>query len=485
MSLGQKTLSGFIWTLSSNLGSKVITLILGIILARLLDPEDFGLVAMLYIFFEVSNVIVNSGFSQALIREDTFTEEDKSTAFSINLILAVSLYLILWFGAPWIARFYENSQLVDLTRVMGLTIIIQGLTVVQRADLVHHLRFKLVSLISIISGLIAGIVSVILAFQGFGVWSLAANYVLVTLGFSIIIYAKNPWFPKYFIIRESFQRLFGFGSKLFLSGLLDTFYRNVYKLIIGKFFSASVLGFYTQAQIYVQQLTQGTISTLQSVTYPILSKTKNDPERLKLAYRKIILASSYILFPLTIGLGLVAEPLILTLVGEKWRQSVPFLQLLCLSGALYHLHSINLNILKVMGRSDLFLKLEVIKKVNITIAIVIGLSFGIWGLLIAQVISSYVALLINMYYTRKFIDYSYLEQFKDLLPVLIQSLPMFCGVFLFLHYTALPSFISLGGAVLLGAILYLGTTISVRSFALKQIVDLLSDKYPQIKRLGL
>src|SRR5690606_20921933 len=270
-----------------------------------------------------------------------------------------------------------------------------------------------------------------------------------------------------------------FGSKLFASGLLDTFYQNIYKLIIGKFFMASTLGLFTQARVFVDQVTLSATSTLQTVTYPILSKTKNDPERLKRAYQKIIMASSFVIFPLTMGLAVLAKPFILTLVGEKWIDAVPFIQILCFSGALYHLHSINLNVLKVMGRSDLFLKLEIIKKINITIAVIIGIQFGIWGLLLGSVISSYIALFINMHYTQRFINYSYKEQFKDLLPIVFQSLPMLIGVAAFVYLTDFANTLTLIIGSLLAMLLYLSVTYSIKSQALIYIVELLSEKFPK------
>lgn len=485
MSLGQKALGGFAWTLASNLGLKAVTLVVGIILARLLTPEDFGLVAMLMVFFAVSQSLVNSGFNQALIREDELTEKDKGTAFSLNVIIAIACYAILWWAAPAIADFYNNQLLIDLTRLMGLSVIFQSFTLVQQAQLTHGLKFKKLMVVSVSASVLTGVLAIILALQGYGVWALAIKYVALSFVTSLLFYVINPWVPKYFISKASFKRLFGFGSKLLASGLLDTFYQNIYKLIIGKFFTAATLGLFTQARLYVDQVTQSATSTLQTVTYPILSKTKDDPTRLKKAYQKIIMASSYVIFPLTMGLAVLAKPLILTLVGEKWIEAVPFLQILCFSGALYHLHAINLNILKVMGRSDLFLKLEIIKKVNITIAIIIGIQFGIWGLLIGSVVSSYIALLINMYYTNRFIKYTYKEQFKDLLPILFHSLPMLIGVYLFVYLTQLSNIVTLTISGLLGIVLYFGFTLGIKSLALKYIIELLSGKYPKLKKLKL
>lgn len=485
MSLGQKALGGFFWTLLSNVGNKLITLIIGVILARLLTPADFGLVAMLYIFFEVSQSLINSGFGQALIREDTLTEKDKGTVFYINLVVSIVCYLILFFAAPLIADFYDNQILIDLTRFMGISIVFSALAIVQRSSLTHRLAFKKLMIVNLVTNVLTGIIGVGLAFYGYGVWALAIKYVSQAFFMTTILFAINPWLPKNFIFMESFNRLFGFGSKLLLSGLLNTTYQNIYKLIIGKFYTAATLGLFTQAQLYVNQVTQSAVGTLQTVTYPILSKAKDDPIRLKNAYRKIIMASSFVIFPLVIGLGILAEPFVLTLVGQKWLEVVPFLQILCLSGALYHLHSINLNILQVMGRSDLFLKLEVIKKVNITIAVVVGLQFGIWGLMIGQVISSYIALLINMYYTNRFLSYNYKEQFKDLLPIIMFTLPMLGTLILLQKATDLSATLELILGTFLGGFIYFTTTYLIKATALSYIVELLSNRFTLLKKLNI
>ncbi|WP_281777525.1 lipopolysaccharide biosynthesis protein [Croceibacter atlanticus] len=485
MSLGKQTLGGFTWTFISNIATKFLGLFIGIVLARLLTPKDFGLVAMLYVFFEVSNSFVNSGFSQALIREDVLSEKDKATAFNINILVSISFYALLWFCAPAIADFYENEKLVLLARVMGITIIINAFTIVQRADITHKLLFKKLSVILVTANVIAGIVGIAMAYMGYGVWSLASKYIVMAFMTSFLFYVMNPWYPKFFIIRESFKRLFGFGSKLFLSGLINTIYDNIYKLIIGKYFSAVTLGLYTQAKLYVTQVTLSAVSTIQTVTYPILSKAKNEPQRLKNAYRKIIIATSFVIFPITIAMGLLAKPLILVAIGEQWVDAIPFLQILCVSGVLYHLHAINLNILKVLGRSDLFLKLEIIKKINITIAILIGINFGIWGLLIASVISSYIALLINMYYTNKHIDYSYANQFSDLLPIFLQTIPMVLAIYAITLILGNNHILILILSTVLGIIVYLGTAILFKSKSLKSIIDVLGTKFPQLQKINL
>lgn len=485
MTLGEKALGGFFWTLTSNIGLKSVTLIVNIVLARLLVPEDFGLVAMLMIFFAVSQSFVESGFSQALIREKELTEKDKATTFYLNVMIAVVCYLVLWIAAPKIASFYNNEKLIALTRFMGLSIVFQSFYIVQQATLTHALNFKKITIVSLTASVLSSVIAVVMAYQNLGVWALAVKYVSFSLIAAILFYVVNPWYPRASFSRQSYHRLFGFGSKLLLSGLLDTFYQNIYNLIIGKYYSAATLGYYAQAKMYVDQATQTSTSTLQTVTYPILSQTKDDLERLRSSHKRIIMASSYIIFPLTIGLAVLAEPLIMTFVGEKWKGAIPLVQILCVSEILYHLHAINLNLLKVMGRSDLFLKLEVIKKINTTIAILIGIKFGLWGLLIGSVVNSYVALFINMYYTHRLVQYSYREQIADLLPVVLHTLPMLLLLYLFVNYITLPHMVMLIIGLLLGVISYFGFTYVIKSRALVYIMELLSHKVRFLKRVKL
>lgn len=430
MSLAQKAFSGVIWTAAERIGLQLIQFAVVVVLARLLSPADFGVVALLMVVFAVSGVLVNGGFTAALIRESNLTEADKSTAFWLNVFAALALYVIIWIGAPAIASFFGTPQLSGLTRFMALSLIFQALSLVQQADLTHRLAFKQLGLRSIAASLVTGVIAIIAAVLGAGAWALAIQFVLVAAFNALFLWLINPWHPKYLVNRNSFNKLFGFGWKLALSGLINEVYLNIYRMVIGKMFSPVILGYYTQAQSFQSLASKSLVEMLQKVTYPVLAKVNTDPTRLKRGYKTMIRISSYVVFPAMIGMALVSEPLIVTLVGEKWRDSIPFLKLLCISGALYHLHSINLNVLKVLGRSDLFLRLEIIKKVNTTIAVIVGLQFGIWGLLTAQVVSSYVALFINMYYTRRFIDYSITEQLRDVGEILIYSLPMAIVVWL-------------------------------------------------------
>ena len=463
MSLKKQATKGFIWVAIERFGQLFLQGVLFVILARLLSPEDFGLIAMLTIFFAISQSFIDSGMGQALIREKHISDEDRSTVFWSNMLLSVLFYIILFFSAPFIASFYEQPQLIALTRVMGLSVIFFGVTIVQRSELTQKLNFKAQAYATLPAFVIAGITSVILAFQGFGVWALVAQYLLISAFSSMILWLMQPGKILFIWNRSSHNRLFGFGYKLLLSGLLNTIYTHAYKLVIGKLFAASVLGFYTQAQKMRDIITHGLMNVISKVSYPLLSKAGEDTKRLKNIYQQLIRGSSFIVFPSILLLMILAKPIVLYVLGKQWLPSVAILQIICTHGILYHLHAINLNALKVLGRSDLFLKLEIIKKINITVAIIIGIPFGIYGLLIGQVISSYIALFINSYYTVKFLKYSYIQQGKDILGVLTLSVPMVVFVFTFQWFIGINSLGMLALCGMLAGLCYLITNIAYRT----------------------
>jgi O-antigen/teichoic acid export membrane protein len=454
-SLGEKSLSGLLWAFLDKLGGSSVNFLITIILARLLFPEDFGLVAMVMIFFELSSVFVESGFSTALIREKTISEADKSTTFIFNLITAVVLYIALFFCAPLIAAFFEQPLLTLLVRVMGLNLIIEALSIVQGSTLTQQIDFKTQAKARFGAIALSGIAGVAAAFQGLGVWALVVRILVMAVVQTFFLWKLNPWKPSFVFSKESFRRLFGFGSKILSAALLDKFFSHIYKLVIGKFFAAATLGFYAQAANFSNMVINTLFRTVQTVTYPVLSKLQDDLARLKEGYRKILKLSSFVIFPAMTLLGVLAEPILAVLVGDKWLPSVPFLQLLCLAGATYHFTTVNLNMLLVLGRSDLSLKLEVVKKIVIGLAILIGLPFGVMGLVIGEVIATYINMSINAWYSKKFLNYSFGEQLLDVAPTLGISLAMGAAVYLAtFSYESSPALLILG--LILGGAAYLG-----------------------------
>ena len=399
-----------------------------IVMARILTPEDYGLVGMLAIFLAVSQSLIDSGFSQALIRKMDRTEIDNCTVFYFNIVVGLVLYLILYFLAPLVAKFYDAPAITSIMRVICISVIINSLVVVQRALYTVNIDFKTQAKASLSAAIVSGIIGITMAYKGFGVWSIVTQQ-LTNLGINAgLLWLFSKWRPRLLYSWKSFRELFSFGSKLMLSGLLDTLYKNIYTLVIGKVFNASSLGHYTRAHQFADFPSSNLTGIMQRVTYPVLCNIQEDDERLKNVYRRFLKLSAFIIFPLMLGLSAVSEPFVEIFIGRQWSYCSSLLQILCFSMMWFPIHAINLNLLQVKGRSDLFLRLEVIKK-TIGIAILcVTIPMGLTVMCFGQIISSIVALIINTYYTGKLIDIGFFKQMKDLLPITLLSLAMFAVV---------------------------------------------------------
>lgn len=454
-SLKQKTLKGTIWSTIENLSVQGIGFIVMIFMARILTPADYGLVGMIAIFIAISNSLINSGFSYALIRKQDRTEEDISTVFYFNIVIGAVLYIILFFCAPLIADFYDVPKLCPITRAIGLTLIFNSFGLVQRALFSSKIDFKTQAKATLISAILTGAVGLSLAYTGFGVWALVIQQLTNALLTSILFWMFSKWRPSLLFSWQSFKEMFSFGFKLQISTLIDTIYKNIYGLVIGKIFKQSDLGYYSRAYSFSDMGSSTLTFVFLRVSYPVLCTIQDEEERLREAYRKILKTSSFIVFPLMVGLAAVAKPFIITILTTKWEYSAILLVPICLSQMWYPVHSINLNILQVKGRSDLFLRLEIIKKV-IGIGILAGTApFGLYIMCWSLVLSSLISLMINTHYTGKLLNLGFLVQMKDLIPILILSLFMGSAVFLTLHFTTLPSVAQLGIGIVEGAILYI------------------------------
>jgi len=456
LSLKQKTITGLSWSFIDNFANLGITFIVGIILARLLEPREFGLVGMTTIFIAISQSFIDSGFTQALIRKQNCTQTDYSTVFFFNLAVGILFFILLLITAPLISSFFNEPQLTLIVQVLSLGLIISALTIVQRARLTKDINFKLQTKISIIATIVSGGIGIWMAYSGYGVWALVTKTITGFAFTSLLLWMWNKWKPTLEFSVQSFKEMFSFGSKLLLSGLLDTTYRNIYLLIIGKFFSATELGYYARADQFANLPSQNITGVIQRVSYPILSSIRADIPKLKTAYQRLIKSTMLITFVLMLGLAAIAEPLVLTLIGHKWLPSVIYLQLLCFYGMLYPLHALNLNILNVLGRSDLFLKLEVIKKILAVPVIIFGILYGIKILIFGMIILAIIALYLNSYWSVKFINYSLKQQTKDLIPAF--SIATFIGIIVFglgfiLDVTNLAKLIV---QILMGTLLFVG-----------------------------
>lgn len=409
--------SGFLWSAIDSFGTQGLGLIVSLTLANILGPADFGLVAMLTIFIAIGNVFVTSGFNSALIRKLDRNEKDYATTFYFSLAVSLICYGLLFVSAPLIANFYQQPELVALTKVIALSIVINTFAIVPRTLLAVSLNFKGQAKANLIALVCSGIAALSMAFNGFGVWALVSQQIIFAIVSVIMLNVGAPWLPVEKFCKRSFKELFGFGSKLLASGLLDTIYTNIYGLIIGKQFSAAQLGIFNQAHKLSSMPAMTFTGVIQKVTYPMLSAMQNDSEKLDKAYLKTLQISTMVIFPIMFGVCIIAEPLINLLLGEKWDDSAPLISILTMAFALYPVHAINLNMLQVKGRSDLFLKLEVIKKIIITVILFTTVHLGITAMCIGMVVTSYLALVVNTYYTAKLSSITQSKQLLALLPI--------------------------------------------------------------------
>lgn len=453
-SLKNKTVKGTVWSTLERFSVQGIQFIVMILMARILTPGDYGLVGMIAIFIAVSQSLIDSGFSQALIRKQERTEVDNSTVFYFNIAVGLFLYLLLYVAAPFIADFYNEPQLTSITRVIGVSLIFNSLAVVQRALLTLKLDFKTQAKASLSGAVISGIVGIAMAYTGFGVWAIVFQQI-VNLGVvTLLLWVFSKWKPLWAYSWSSFRELFSFGSKLLASGLLDTIYRNVYLIIIGKVFKASDLGYYTRSHQFSDFASSNITGIFQRVSYPVLCTIQNDDERLANVYRRMLRVSAFVIFPLMIGLAATAHPFIISILTEKWLFSATLLVPLCFAQMWYPVHAINLNLLQVKGRSDLFLRLEVIKKIIGIIVVCCTLPFGLLALCWGGLVSSIIGIVINTYYTGKLIHLGFFKQMKDLLPTLLLSLATGAVVYLTVTFIPMNSWIALSVGVVEGILIY-------------------------------
>lgn len=412
------------WSAIDNVAQFGVQFIVSIVLARLLSPDDYGLIGIITIFTTVCTAIINGGFSNALIRTQKPTDEDYNTAFICNLLISILLYTIVFLCSPLIADFFNRQDLVALTRVSSFTMIIGALAIVQQTRLTKKIDFKTQTKITLIASVASGGIGIVLALMDFGVWALVIQGIISQMIRTVFLWVFNHWIPSIRFSKESFNRLFGFGWKLMVSGLLDSLWKELYQLVVGKFYSPATLGQYTRAKQFSTMFSSNLSGVIQRVTYPVLSEIQDEKERMIAAYRKIIKTTMFITFALMFALGAVSEPLLYCLIGPKWHEAATYLPLICLVGSLYPLHSINLNMLQVQGRSDLFLGLEIIKKIIGLAPLFIGAFVGIFPMLYTIVITGIISYFLNSYFSGKLLGYSSWMQLRDIAPSFFISLTM-------------------------------------------------------------
>ncbi len=422
--LKAKSINGVLWALTGRYGYLFIQFFIFIVLARLLSPKDFGLIGMTIIFFAVANVLVNSGFGVAYIQKKNVDEKDASTIFYFNLVLSIFIYLVLWFTAPIIANFYQQSILKSLIRVMGLIIIIQSFNVIQNSILVRKMDFKKRSQVLLIASLVSGILGITAAAINFGVWSLViqkiGNGIFLALGFWIV----TKWKPKIVFCMQSLKSMFSFGSFILFSSLIATIFNNIYYFIIGKFYPAAYLGFYTNAKKIQSLASEQSTDEVSRVLLPVLSKLQEDNKELKKSVQRFLNTWFFFIMPILIILIVLARPLVITLFKEKWEPMIPFLQLLCILGIIYPLHLINSRVLIAKGLSKLNFGIEFLRNALRICNILITIKLGVLYLIFGEICLSFFITVLFAFYTNRLIKFSIFEQVQGIFPVISGSLIM-------------------------------------------------------------
>lgn len=436
MSIKDRTLNGMLWSFIGEFFDKGIAFVVGIVLARLLSPREYGLVAMVTIFSSLTIPFINSGFSQALMRKEKCTQIELSSVFYFNFLSGLLFYLILFFSAPYISRYFNEPELTKIARVVGLIIIIDAVSIIQITILNKNIDFKLQAKIIFIASILSSILGIIMAYYGFGVWSLVYKMMLFQIIRSFLLWSLNKWRPSKEFDISCLKELFGFSSKLLVSGIVDKIYYNLYNLVIAKYFSAITLGLYSRADMFKSMISSNLSEIVARVAFPILATLKSEPDKLENVYKKILSSTMLITMLSLFCMAAISESMIITLIGENWRDSILYLQLLCMVGIFYPGIAITRNLLYVFGLSGLVLKLEIMSKILAIPTVIIGIIWGIKLMILAMIFSGIIEYFVRAHFAGKLIKYSIWKQLLDLLPSFFISLTI--GVVIYMIGSYLP-----------------------------------------------
>ncbi len=452
--LKHKTKVGLYWSFFNQFANNGLQFVVGIVMARLLSPEDYGITALPAVFMAIAGTLMDAGFSSAMVRKPELTEKDLSTSFYYSILVGITCYLAIFIAAPWIADFYNVPVLEPLVRVTALTFLWGPLSTPQNVILQRRLDFKTPARISVITKIVGSIVGISFAYLGYGLWALVIMGVVSSLLGLIQTWFVVRWLPKAGWSKDSFKYLWSFGNKIIATYILDQVYQNITPIVIGKYYSPAQLGQYNRAQGYADLPSKQVTGMVQGVTFPVLSKLQGDKEKLAEKYRMMIKTLSFVITPIMLGLSALAYPVVVVLVGEKWAPCVIFLQVMCFTKCLYPIHSLNVNLLMVSGRSDIYLKLEIQKKILGVIMLAVTLPISVMALVWGNLIYSILLLVVNTHYTSKLINVSLFTQLKDVMPSWLLSFAMFMCVW---GYAQLVDnhYVQIGGGFVIGAIVYL------------------------------
>lgn len=451
-SLTDKTVKGVGWNSLDRVANYGIGFIVGIILARLLSPEEYGLIGIIGIFTSIFNIILDSGLSTALIRKDGVTNTDYCTVFWTNLILSFVLTAALYFSSSLIGDFFNRPELVPYIHVMAFILVINALSITQQARLTKKIDFKTQTKISLISHVLSGVIGIAMAYTGFGVWSLVAQQMTSRIFTTILLWVYNKWWPNLVFSWSSFRDLFGFSWKLLVAQIINTFFNQIYHTVIGKVYSPNTLGQYTRASQYVHLVSSSIGDVVLKVSLPVMSSIQNEEERLLRGFRTMIKTTVFVSSVLLMGMAACAKPLIYVLIGEQWLPCVPMMQIISLSFIIHPMQQVNVNMLTVQGRSDIQLILQIIKCILAVGPILLGIYVGIYWMLWGSVVCAWASLLLNAYYSGKKFHYTWLMQLKDITPSLTISLIMAIPVY-FLSYLPLSYYVILPIQIIVGGLI--------------------------------
>lgn len=443
------------WRLLERFGAQGVTFVVSIILARLLDPSTYGLIAIVTVIISILNVFVSSGLGNSLIQKKDADDLDFSSVFYFNVIMCIFLYLLLFIFSSSIASFYNNDNLTLIIKVLGISLLISGFKNIQSAYVSRHLMFKKYFFSTLGGTVLSAIISIWMAYKGYGVWALVCQNLINHFVDTIILWITVGWKPKLMFSFSRLKKLFNYGSKMLLSSLLDTIWRQLRQLIIGKKYTAEDLAYYNKGSHFPEAAISSIIVSFDSVLLPVMANSQDNILDVKQLTRKSIRICSFVLWPMMIGLAACSDNLVKLLLTDKWLPAVPYLRLFCISYAFHPIHTSNLNAIKALGRSDIFLSLEIVKKIVGLVIILISMRYGVYAMALSTLISNVISQIINSWPNKKLINYKYMDQIKDITPSLLLSL--FMGIIVYcVNFIGLNSFVTLMIQIILGIIIYIG-----------------------------
>jgi teichuronic acid exporter len=480
--LKTSVVSSLFWKFLEGGGVIGVQFIVQIILARLLLPEDYGIIALITFFIAIAGVFIQSGLGTALIQKKEATDEDFSSVFYLTLGIALVLYCILFLASPLIAAFYDQPIITPVLRVLGLSLFFGAIVAVQYAVIARDFQFRKFFISSLGAVLLSGILGIAMAYSGFGVWALVGQQLTSMMALCIIMWFTVKWRPRLLFSLARAKGLFSFGWKLLLSDLMNVGYNNASYLFIGKLYPPSMLGYYTKGQEFPKVMVANVDSSIQAVVLPAYSKNQDNRPLVKKIMRRALVTSSFLVFPIMVGLAVIAEPLVVLLLTDKWLPCVPFLQIFCAVYALWPIHTANLQAINALGRSDIFLRLEIVKIVIGIFVLAVTITIGIYAIALGMVVTGIIGTFINSYPNKELVNYSFTEQWKDLAPILILSLTMGAIAYSIL-FLSLPIWATLIIQIGVGAIVYLGLAWLLKLESFTYVMGTVKEYFPKGKRL--